>query len=77
VTFGVEVGGIAPFNYQWRFKGDNIAGETNSLLTLTNMSPAQSGNYSVVITNSYTSVTSAHAALTVVPLGITSVVSKN
>ncbi len=66
VTFNVVVGaGSAPFTYQWRFDGANIAGATRSSLTLTNVQATNQGNYSVVIDNGYGSVTSSNAFLTV------------
>ena len=42
-----------------------LVGQTNSVLTLTNVSPSDAGTYFVVITNPHGSVTSSPAALTV------------
>jgi hypothetical protein len=50
-------------SYQWRLNGTNLPGATNSLLLLTNVMPAQSGNYSVALTNLVGSVTSAPASV--------------
>lgn len=36
--------------YQWSFKGSPLAGQTNSTLTLSNVSAAQAGEYQVVVT---------------------------
>ena len=64
--FSVQAGGTPPLRYQWRFYGTNLAGATDSSLTLTNVMPVQAGNYSVVVTNDYgPSVTSSVVALTV------------
>jgi hypothetical protein len=64
--FSVQAGGTPPLRYQWRFYGTNLAGATDSSLTLTNVMPVQAGNYSVVVTNDYgPSVTSSIVALTV------------
>ncbi len=69
-----DVGGSATFNvaatgnvtgYQWRFKGVNIAGATNSSLTVNNIQAANAGNYMVVVKNLAGVVNSANAALTV------------
>lgn len=57
--------GIA-LSYQWQFDGANLSGATNSTLTLTNVQFSDNGIYSVVISNSGTSITSSNASLTVV-----------
>jgi len=68
-TFTVEADGTPCLIYQWYFNDTNaIAGATNASLTLTNLQLTNAGNYSVTITNLYGTVTSADAALTVVPL---------
>jgi alpha-tubulin suppressor-like RCC1 family protein len=70
VSFSVTVAGLG-LTYQWLFNGSNLAGQTSSTLTLTNLQLNQAGNYSVVVSNSYGAVTSTPAALTVVPFFIT------
>ena len=65
VTFSVSVTGSAPFTYQWRYNGTNIAGATSPTLGLNNVQPLQAGSYSVVVTNVAGTVTSANANLTV------------
>jgi hypothetical protein len=65
VTFSVSVSGSAPFSYQWRKNGTNIAGATSPTLALNNVQPQQAGSYSVVVTNAAGAVTSANANLTV------------
>ena len=73
VSFSVVAGGHTPLSYQWRFNGTDISGETLPSLTLSNVQGSNSGNYSVVVTNSSGSVTSSVVALTViVPPSITS-----
>jgi hypothetical protein len=67
VTFMVAASGTAPLSYQWRFNGTNILAATATALTLTNVQPAQSGSYTVRITNLYGSATSSSAMLTVNP----------
>ena len=49
--------------FQWKFNGTDIPGATGDSLLLTNVSAANEGQYSVVVTNSAGSVTSAPAAL--------------
>ena len=64
-SFSVTANGTAPLAYQWRFYATNLAGATTSSFTRTNAQPADAGDYSVVVTNSYGSVTSSVATLTV------------
>lgn len=61
-TFSVVVSGAT--GYQWLFNGDAIAGQTSSILGLTNIQPANSGFYSVVVYGCPTQ-TSSNAFLTV------------
>jgi endonuclease/exonuclease/phosphatase family metal-dependent hydrolase len=70
-TFTVLATGPS-LNYQWRFYVSNIANATASSYTRTNVQSADAGNYSVVVSNSTSSVTSAVAVLTVLvqPLGV-------
>ncbi len=59
--------------YQWLFNGTNLAGATDSSLTISNALPANEGTYAVIVSNSTATVTSSNATLTViVPPGITS-----
>jgi hypothetical protein len=59
--------GAGPFAFQWQFGNTNLPGATNSSLSLTNVQLNQSGTYSLVVGNSYGSVTN-NATLTVMPL---------
>lgn len=62
-TFSVQTIGTEPMAYQW-FQGSNlIAGATLPELTLKSVSPADLGEYYVVITNQYGAATSAVATL--------------
>jgi len=65
VTFTVTATGSGQLNYQWTFKGTNLAGATNTFLVLTNVQSAQAGAYAVQVTNLYGSATSPNATLTV------------
>lgn len=64
-TFSAAATGSSPLSYQWRKDGTNLDGETYSTLTLYSLTPAQSGLYSVVISNSVGLVASSNALLTV------------
>ena len=58
-TFGVTVTGTEPMAYQWQFNSTNLPNQTSQLLNLTNVQWSNAGNYQVVITNNYGSITSA------------------
>jgi uncharacterized delta-60 repeat protein len=70
-TFSVTASGYSPLTYQWLLNGANIAGATGSSLTVSNAGYLSQGNYSVIVTNSYGSVTSSPAILSVIPLDFT------
>jgi pectate lyase len=65
-TFNVVASGTSPLSYQWYYSTNTVlTNATSSTLTLTNVQLSDSGGYTVVVTNSYGSVTSAVAQLTV------------
>ena len=64
-TFAVACGGTVPLAYQWKFNAAPVGG-TNTAFTITSAQLASAGNYSVIVTNSFGSATSAPAVLTVV-----------
>ena len=66
-TFTVAGTGHNALSYQWRFNGTPIGGATNDSYTATNISSANAGQYSVVVTGGCGSVTSSNAQLTVQP----------
>jgi Pro-kumamolisin, activation domain/Bacterial Ig-like domain (group 3)/Immunoglobulin domain/Domain of unknown function (DUF5011)/Viral BACON domain len=72
VTFTAAASGTAPLAYQWRTNGVKlvngtiVSGATSNVLTLTGISLTNAGNYTLVVTNAYGSVTSSVASLTVV-----------
>jgi len=69
VTFSVTAAGTAPLGYQWQQDGSPLFGANSNTLTLKNIADSAAGTYTVVITNSVGSVTSAPAELlTVSPL---------
>lgn len=71
VAFDVEAHGTAPVTYQWRHNGVNLVdapgveGTQTDALRLYVWSYSDKGQYDVVITNPFGSVTSATAVLTV------------
>ncbi len=66
VTFTVIASGTGNLFYQWyRNTNSLIVGATNSTFTLNNVSATNAGTYSVIVTNTSGSVTSALAVLTV------------
>lgn len=56
--------------YQWKHNGNTINGATNPTLTLSDVTPAESGAYTVVATNRVGSATSYSARVTVFPSGM-------
>lgn len=64
-TFAVSVNGFAPLAYQWQCNGTNLPGATGSSFTCANALLANAGNYTVIVTNFYGSVTSSVAVLSV------------
>jgi Immunoglobulin domain len=64
-SFSVLATGTAPLGYQWSLNGTALPGATSSALTLASLQATDTGNYTVVVTNTVGSITSAVAALTV------------
>ena len=60
--------GSLPLSYQWNFNGSPVSNATNSVLTFNNIQTEQSGDYTVIVTNQFGSVTSVVATLTVLPV---------
>src|SRR5207249_3578033 len=49
VSFSTIGHGTGPFSYQWARNGTPLSGQSGNILTLTNLSAADAGAYSVVI----------------------------
>jgi hypothetical protein len=62
----VATGNPAP-TYQWRKSGSNIPNATNASYTINSATTGDAGAYTVVVTNSVSSVTSNEAVVTVNP----------
>jgi uncharacterized delta-60 repeat protein len=65
VALGVVAAGTPPLSYQWRKDSAPLAGATASSLSLTNLQGADAGNYDVVVSNVFGSVTSMVVELSV------------
>jgi hypothetical protein len=66
-TFYVNAIGFPGLAYQWLRNGTNIAGATNSTLSIVSVNVSNLGNYSVLVTNAYGWSNSPSAALTMLP----------
>ena len=71
-TFTVAAGGTPPLTYQWKkagvnlTDGGNVAGSTTTTLTLSPVTTADVGSYSVGVSNAIAGVVSGNASLAVV-----------
>ena len=61
ITLTVTAGGSQPLTYQWQRNGSPISGATSASLTLSPLGSNDTGDYRVVVTNPFGSVTSAAA----------------
>ena len=64
-TFTVVATGTSPLSYQWKLGAANILGANGPTLTLNNLTHANAGVYSVMVTNLYGMVLSSSAVLAV------------
>jgi len=65
-AFSITALGEGQLGYQWQFNGTNLAGATGTSLTITNVQLENAGNYIVVVSNEYYSVTSRVATLAII-----------
>jgi pectin methylesterase-like acyl-CoA thioesterase len=65
LTLSVTASGTPAPTYQWRKNGQNILNATNSTYSVSSVTGADAGNYSVVVSNSVGTVTSALAPVVV------------
>jgi hypothetical protein len=68
VAFTISAAGSAPLTYQWQLNGAPLNGATSTNLTMTALTAANAGSYSVVVANPAGTNTSASAVLTVLAL---------
>ena len=71
VTFSVGAVGAEPFSYQWNSNNIAVPGATNATFSLTNVNLSDSGNYSVLVTNTFGSTLSSNAVLAIAPAFVT------
>ena len=64
-SLSVSAVGSPPLNFQWQLNGTNLPGGTDSTLSFSPVQTNDSGNYTVIITNSYGAITSSVAVLNV------------
>jgi hypothetical protein len=67
VTFSVQASGSSSFNYQWQFNGADLLNATNATLSVTNVMLANTGSYTVMVSNQAGSTPSAVAQLQIAP----------
>jgi hypothetical protein len=67
--FSLTVGasGLAPLSYQWMLNASPIAGATTTTYAVASAANADSGSYTVVVTNSVGAVTSAPVVINAIP----------
>jgi hypothetical protein len=65
VTFSVVAFSPAPLRYQWQRDGSDLLNATNTVLTIPNVQPADSGTYAVIVSDDGGSILSAPAVLLV------------
>jgi hypothetical protein len=65
VTFSITATGTGSLQYQWMYNANYIASATNAVLTLNNVTAAQTGAYYVTVSNSAGSTNSSAANFTV------------
>jgi hypothetical protein len=70
LVLSVSATGFGPLRYYWLFNNNPLVGKTNASLSLSNVTTAQAGLYSVIVSNSIGSITSAPALLRVKSVAI-------
>ncbi len=70
LALGVTASGTGPFTYQWSQNGVALAGATASTYTVSGISAATTGNYTVTITSASGTATSAPATITTAATGV-------
>jgi uncharacterized delta-60 repeat protein len=68
IQLSVVATGTPPPTYQWMFDRTPIPGATNSAFVLPSLSTTNAGQYSVIVSNSFGSLETTPATLTVLPV---------
>ena len=69
-SFSVVANGTQPLTYQWQKNGAAIAGANGTSYSIAAVQASDAANYSVVVTNTAGSATSANATLSLAPPGV-------
>ena len=64
-AFSICADGPLPISYQWQRAGVDLPGATLATLTLTNVQPSQSGDYTLLVSDATTSLISSPVTLSV------------
>jgi hypothetical protein len=67
VTFDAEASGATPLRYSWLKNGVKVAGADGPSLTLSGITAARAGTYTIVATNAYGRVAGDPVTLTLIP----------
>ena len=65
LTVPVLVSGTPPLYFQWRHSGADVAGQNDTTLVIPSATFANGGDYQLVVTNAFGSITSAVAQVTI------------
>ncbi len=76
-SLNVTTSGSLPQSFQWRFNGTGIAGATNRVLMLSNVTESLAGNYSLLASNAAGIAVSSGALLSVTRLRLTGLAVTN
>jgi hypothetical protein len=68
VNFTATASGVGPLTYSWNIGKRALSGATSTSVSLTNVSAANAGTYTLVVTGFSGSVTSSPMTLTVLPM---------
>jgi hypothetical protein len=63
VTFSVTAYSPIPLSYQWQFNGEDLPGRTGPTLTIPNVQPADGGDYTVLVSDALSTISSPKATL--------------
>ena len=66
-NISVTVQGQSPLSYQWRSNGVPIPNETNAILILVSVLPANGGSYDCVVSNTWGTATTSPSQVTITP----------
>ena len=65
LTIAALASGTPPLQYQWQHAGTNVAGQTETTLVISHPTFANDGDYQLVVTNNYGTITSTVARVVI------------